>query len=151
MAAKISGARIREVRAEDRQDADGGSTVHRDFFVVRDGHEYAGSHLLVEMWGARNLSDAATVEAALTEATRDAGATLLQLFVHHFGPNCGVTGVAVLAESHISIHTWPERGYAAVDIFMCGGCDPYAAVPALERAFAPQRVSLDEHKRGLMP
>jgi len=59
--------------------------------------------------------------------------------------------VVVLAESHVSIHTWPERDYAAVDIFMCGSCDPYKAIPILRRAFEPTSVQLSEHRRGLMP
>ena len=56
----------------------------------------------------------------------------------------------MLAESHISIHTWPERDFAAIDIFMCGECDPYKAIPALKKGFAPDRVQLAEHKRGLV-
>ena len=59
--------------------------------------------------------------------------------------------VLVLAESHISIHSWPERGYAALDVFMCGDCDPYLAIPVLKEAFAPAYVTLAENKRGLTP
>ena len=65
-------------------------------------------------------------------------------------PNGGVSGVVVLAESHISIHTWPERDFAAVDIFMCGACDPHHSIPVLQAAFKPSRVSLDEQRRGLI-
>ena len=79
-----------------------------------------------------------------------AGATLLHIHLHHFTPNGGVSGVAVLAESHISLHTWPERGFAAFDVFMCGACDPYKAMPALRAAFKPERVELQEEKRGLV-
>ena len=112
--------------------------VGPDYFITRDGSEYAGSHLLVEFWGAAGLDDVDRMGAALREAATAARATLLHLHVHHFGPGCGVTGIAVLAESHISIHSWPERGYAAIDVFMCGSCDPFAALPALERAFTPE-------------
>ena len=59
-----------------------------------------------------------------------------------------MSGVVVLAESHISIHTWPERNFAAIDIFMCGACDPYQSLPVLERAFAPGRLDVGEQRRG---
>lgn len=81
---------------------------------------YTGTHLLADLTGCTGLADAALVEIALCEAVAAAGATLLDLRLHHFGPGQGVTGVALLAESHCSIHTWPEHGYAAVDIFLCG-------------------------------
>ena len=74
--------------------------------------------------------------------------TPLHIHLHHFTPNGGVSGVAVLAESHISIHSWPERGYAALDVFMCGDSEPERAIPVLERAFRPGRVVVDEHFRG---
>ena len=70
--------------------------------------------------------------------------------MHPFGEGMGVSGVVVLAESHISIHTWPERGYAAIDLFMCGKCDPYKAIPALKAAFAPNGIQVSESKRGLV-
>ena len=79
-----------------------------------------------------------------------AGATLLHIHLHTFTHGGGVSGVAVLAESHISVHTWPERGYAAFDVFMCGDADPRKALPILKRAFAPKRVVLGEHKRGVL-
>lgn len=123
----------------------------RDYFITKDGVTYAGTHLLLELWQAEGLCDVALAERALADATRAAGATLLHLHVHHFGPNEGVTGIAVLAESHISIHSWPERGFAAVDIFMCGGCDPYKAAEVLKTAYRPDHVSLGEHKRGVLP
>jgi S-adenosylmethionine decarboxylase len=77
-------------------------------------------------------------------------ATLLHIHLHHFGENEGVSGVAVLAESHISIHTWPERGFAAIDIFMCGACDPTRALPILKAAFQPETFNVSESRRGLI-
>ena len=77
-----------------------------------------------------------------------AGATLLHIHLHRFEPNGGVTGVAVLAESHISIHSWPERNYAALDIFMCGQTNPRAAIDVLKEAFSPRKVVVKEHLRG---
>lgn len=93
---------------------------------------YSGTHLLADLTGCTGLADVARVEATLRAAVAAAGAILLDLRLHHFGPEQGVTGVALLAESHISIHTWPEHGYAAADIFLCGQAhDLNAALRAL--------------------
>ncbi len=80
-------------------------------------------------WGAKNLDDPELIEKSLRDAAEAAGATILHGHFHHFTPNGGVSGVLVLAESHISIHTWPERSFAAVDVFMCGACDPLKTLP----------------------
>ncbi|GAA0590899.1 hypothetical protein GCM10009416_31660 [Craurococcus roseus] len=121
----------------------------KDYFVSRDGVRYAGSHLIIDLWDAHRLTELEHVDRVLRQAAADTGATILHGHFHHFGEGCGVSGVLVLAESHVSIHTWPERGYAALDIFVCGGCDPYRALPALKAGFSPGRVQLAEHKRGL--
>lgn len=120
----------------------------KDYFIERDGVKFAGTHLLIDLWGATNLDQLEIVEDALKEAAEASGATLLHCHLHHFSPNGGISGVLVLAESHISIHTWPERSFAALDVFMCGECDPFKTIPILKRAFKPQRVDLDEQKRG---
>ena len=80
-----------------------------------------GKHCILELYDCNNerLDDEAFLRDAITSAAKRAGATLLHLVTHHFEPQ-GVTGLALLAESHISIHTWPESGYAAVDVFTCG-------------------------------
>jgi S-adenosylmethionine decarboxylase len=122
--------------------------AQKDYFVERDGMKFAGMHLLLDLWGARNLMDPAFIDVALREAAEAAGATVLHAHFHHFSPNGGVSGVLVLAESHISIHTWPERDFAAIDIFMCGACDPHRSLPSLRRAFAADRVLVDEQRRG---
>jgi len=119
-----------------------------DHFVTRDGKTFAGTHLIVDLWGASRLDDLVHVERTLKQAVEAAGATLLHIHLHHFTPNGGVSGVAVLAESHISIHTWPERAYAALDVFMCGDARPHAAVPVLEDAFRPERTVVDTLTRG---
>jgi S-adenosylmethionine decarboxylase len=123
--------------------------VGPDYFIERDGVRYAGGHLLLDLWGARNLTDPGTIEAALRAAALAAGATILHTHLHQFGDNGGVSGVIVLAESHISIHTWPERDFAAIDIFMCGACDPHRSVPLLQQAFQPADLKISEHRRGL--
>jgi S-adenosylmethionine decarboxylase len=120
----------------------------KDFFVKRNGKLFAGTHLIVDLRGAKHLDDVEYIERALIDAVEAANATLLHIHLHHFTPNGGVSGVAVLAESHISIHTWPENGYAALDIFMCGRADPYKSVPLLERAFKPASISVQELCRG---
>jgi S-adenosylmethionine decarboxylase len=121
---------------------------NKDYFVERDGMKFAGMHLLVDLWDATHLDDPDYIDAALREAASAAQATILHSHFHHFAPGGGVSGVVVLAESHISIHTWPERNFAAVDIFMCGACDPYASLPVLRRAFSPARVEVGEQRRG---
>lgn len=126
----------------------GGPAEQDDHFVTRDGMTFAGAHLIIDLWGAKGLDDLDLVEAALRRAVIASNATLLHIHLHHFTPNGGISGVAVLAESHISIHTWPERGYAALDVFMCGNADPQKAIPVLDRFFKPARIEVDELRRG---
>ncbi|MEM8984465.1 MAG: adenosylmethionine decarboxylase [Pseudomonadota bacterium] len=120
----------------------------QDHFVDRDGVEFAGTHLIIDLWGATKLDDLALMEATLRRAVAAAKATLLHIHLHHFTPNGGISGVAVLAESHISVHTWPERDFAAFDVFMCGGAEPTKVLPILEQAFAPTKSVVNEHLRG---
>jgi S-adenosylmethionine decarboxylase len=122
-----------------------------DTFIEHNGLHYAGGHLLLDLWDAERLSDPELAQDALCEAAEAAGATILHAHMHRFGGGGGVSGVVVLAESHISIHTWPERGFAAIDIFMCGKCDPYLALAVLRRVFRPKRLLLSEFRRGLVP
>ncbi len=117
-------------------------------FITRNGKRFAGTHLFVDFIHATNLDDVERIRAALIEATRASGATLLHIHLHHFSEIGGVSGVAVLAESHISIHTWPQYGYAALDLFMCGGCNPYLAIPVLRCAMVPRKVKVQEFLRG---
>jgi S-adenosylmethionine decarboxylase len=120
----------------------------KDFFIERDGKVFAGTHLIVDVVEGSGLDDLEHVEKTLLECVEAAGATLLHIHLHHFTPNSGISGVAVLAESHISIHTWPERGYAALDVFMCGDAEPHKAVAVLEKSFRPRRLDVVEHLRG---
>ncbi|UWQ94089.1 adenosylmethionine decarboxylase [Rhodobacteraceae bacterium M385] len=114
------------------------------------GETYAGTHLIIDLHEATNLDDQALIEQTLRDATKATGATLLHLHSHRFSPQ-GVTAMAILAESHISCHTWPEIGYAAFDIFMCGATDPHAAIPILKAAFTPAHMDVRELHRGAPP
>lgn len=130
-------------------DNEGEHGEDKDHFIKRNGLEFAGTHLFIDFWGAEGLSDLDLMERTFRKCVEVCGATLLHIHLHHFTPNGGVSGVAVLAESHISVHTWPERGFAAFDVFMCGDAEPEKAVPVLKEAFQPRQISLGEELRGL--
>jgi S-adenosylmethionine decarboxylase len=128
---------------EERDEAE-----RNDHFAVRHGVRCAGVHLIIDLHEARGLDDIDLIETTLRRCVDAAGATLLHIHLHHFQPNGGVSGVAVLAESHISIHTWPEVGYAALDVFMCGKAEPERCIPVLREAFGVSRVEVNELLRG---
>ena len=109
-----------------------------------------GFHLIADLEGCTGLDDPALIERAIRAAVAVAGATLLDLRLHHFGPQQGVTGVALLAESHISIHSWPQQGYAAVDIFLCGRREAArAALDALSAHLKPTHSRVSIIERGV--
>ena len=147
--AKILPAKIAPAKAANAEPADPAVENKNDYFVEKDGVRFAGTHLILDLWQASNLTDPKFIAEVLERAARAASATVLHTHMHHFSPNGGVSGVVVLAESHISIHTWPERNYAAIDIFMCGKCDAYRSIPVLREAFSAGDVQLTEHRRGL--
>lgn len=107
-----------------------------------------GWHLLLDMYGARHLTDATTLEAVLRRAAEAAGAQVISAHMHGFPGRGGVTGVVLLAESHISIHTWPELDYAALDIFMCGVADVDAAAAVLKTELRPATCAITRQPRG---
>lgn len=113
-------------------------------------HQPAGQHLLADLSGidAVRLSNSILLEKLLLQAAQAAGAQVLFSHFHGFGTGLGVTGVVLLAESHITIHTWPENGYAAADIFMCGAAQPELALTVIEQALAPtqRQISLIERR-----
>ncbi len=111
-----------------------------------------GKHLLVEYWGceADVLDDVGAVEALMKRAAEASGATLVESVFHRFCPQ-GVSGVVVVEESHLSIHTWPEKGYAAVDFYTCGDCEPERAHEVLRRALRPRHAEKIRVQRGLGP
>lgn len=128
------------------------NTAHpiKDYFSEVDGQRFAGTHLLVELWDTDALYDLERIQTALTQAALAARATVLHAHFHVFTPEGGITGVLLLAESHITIHTWPEHRFAAIDLFMCAGCNPHDSLPVLQSALRPGRVSLHTIRRGLL-
>ena len=127
-----------------------------------DASAAVGEHLLLDLYGVAPalLRDAALLETALRYAADALGATILHAHLHRFdalrtglpaGEQGGVTGVLLLAESHLSIHTWPEHGFAAIDAFMCGTGTTHAARAVFERALAPERVDVRIAPRGGEP
>ncbi len=111
-----------------------------------------GRHLLIELQDCDRevLNDLGFLRDAMVAAAVGCGATVMGESFHHFSPQ-GVSGVVVIAESHLSIHTWPEYGYAAVDIFTCGtSVEPEKAVEALVEKLGSKNHSLMEIPRGLL-
>lgn len=109
---------------------------------IRSTVPFAGRHLLIECFGAHADLGADALEALLKDSARAGGATVLSCHLHGFGKGGGVTGVALLAESHITVHTWPERNYAAFDVFMCGDCEAMRAAKVIEDAVADAVVDI---------
>ncbi|WP_413719851.1 adenosylmethionine decarboxylase [Silicimonas sp. MF1-12-2] len=118
-----------------------------DHFIRRDGKVFAGTHLIIEVVNGTGLDDETRIQQAFRDCVTACGATLLHIHTHKFSPQ-GVSGVAVLAESHISVHTWPEIGYGAFDVFMCGDARPWRAVDVLKTAFDTDDVRVRELLRG---
>jgi S-adenosylmethionine decarboxylase len=97
------------------------------------------------------LSDVGAIRAFMVEAARRCGATIVNECFHHFSPH-GVSGVVIIAESHLAIHTWPEHGYAALDLFTCSeALEPEPCLTYLQRAFRSQRQSTSTVRRGHRP
>ena len=112
-----------------------------------------GHQLMVEFYDCdkQMLDDLAGIEKAMQDAAIVSGATIVEKVFHRFSP-FGVSGVVVIAESHLAIHTWPEYGYAAVDLFTCGTeVDPMKGFELLEERLGSQNMSVVEMKRGLLP
>ena len=121
---------------------------------IRTPSPFAGQHLLIECFGAHAELDANALETLLRDAAKAGGATVLSCHLHGFGEGGGVTGVALLAESHITVHTWPERGYAAFDVFMCGNCEARHAARVIEQAVPDATIdihSVERPRRGKPP
>jgi S-adenosylmethionine decarboxylase len=111
-----------------------------------------GNHLIVELYDCcpDAINNVQFVEAAMKKAVSVSGATMVQSVIHEFSPH-GVSGVIVIEESHFTVHTWPEYGYCALDIFTCGTeVDYYSALHHLKDAFSAKNLSVSEIKRGIL-
>ncbi len=108
-----------------------------------------GTHLLIELFECdKDLLDSLEdIETILTKAALAANATPVGSRFHRFQPS-GTSGIILLAESHISIHTWPEKGYAAIDFFTCGDCKPRAGIPVLQEELKAGAFEILEVGRG---
>lgn len=110
-----------------------------------------GRHILAEFFGCDGaiLNNVEAIERTLVDAALTAGAEVREVAFHRFSPQ-GVSGVVIISESHLAIHTWPELGYAAVDVFTCGDkVDPWVAYNYIAAAFKADKVTAAEIKRGI--
>lgn len=110
-----------------------------------------GHHIIVEYMGCEPslMNDVSNIERDMVAAAQEAGATVINSTFHHFSPY-GVSGVVVIQESHLAIHTWPEYGYAAVDLFTCGEMDAWISFDYLKEKFKAKQYSAVEMKRGAL-
>lgn len=110
-----------------------------------------GRHLLAELsdCNATILNNQEELQRIMLEAARNSGATVVDSVFHHYNPQ-GLSGIVVIAESHISIHTWPEYGYAAVDCFTCGSSvNPWKALEYLKEKLGSRAVQVKDLNRGI--
>ena len=111
-----------------------------------------GKHVIVELYDCDReiINDQNLIEKIMIDAVEISGATLVKTVFHQFSPH-GITGVAVVAESHFAIHTWPEYGYCALDIFTCGDLiDNHKAIEFFKDKLIAQKISIVEMERGVL-
>jgi len=111
-------------------------------------NKQAGIHLIIDFHGGKIIENRQEIKTILIETAKKSKNNPLEITIHKFKPR-GITGIILLAESHISIHTWPEKNYIAIDIFSCGEkSQPYKGLEYLKEVFAPKKVKVREVKRG---
>jgi len=110
--------------------------------------KYAGIHLIAEFWHGKIIENPKKLERILIRAVKKSKNIPLEIAIHKFSPQ-GITGVVLLAESHVALHSWPEINYLAIDIFTCGEkAMPYLALEYFKKEFQPKKVEIREIKRG---
>ena len=124
--------------------------ITKDHFIVDHNQIYAGSHLIIDLWNTSFDNRINTLKKIIKKAILIANATMLHIHLHRFGKEEGISGVAILAESHISVHTWPERDYIAFDIFMCGNTNPKEAAQYLIDTLKPKKNKIINLRRGVI-
>jgi len=108
----------------------------------------SGIHLIAEFWNGEIVEDVSRMKKILVAAVKKANNTPLEIIIHKFQPQ-GMTGIVLLAESHIAIHTWPEFNYIALDIYTCGDKgNPIKSLEYLKKEFKPKKVKIKKIKRG---
>lgn len=125
-------------------------SAHRAAVSTKKVYEAKGTHVLADLLQADpvKLADGEYLQKVASEAARLAGASVLFAHTHGFGQGQGVAGVVLLAESHLTFHTWPEHGAAALDAFMCGDCQPQLAIDYLVTALGAKSSNLQVIERG---
>jgi len=117
----------------------------------QDGNDiFAGTHIIADFFDVPGKFDCMVMmEKALREAVIEANATLLHIHLHPFDGG-GITGVAALAESHITVHTWEELSFMSFDVFMCGESEPLKAIEVLKKYYQPNDTKIQVIKRGII-
>jgi S-adenosylmethionine decarboxylase len=145
----ILGTKI-DIASEGSYEVPGGIDINpRDFHLLKgDGYVYAGNHAVFDFWGSKEICNNTLIVEACERSVVEAGATILHSHFHSFGDGCGITGVIVLSESHLSLHTWPEINLMTFDIYMCGEARPLEALEYLKKALGPEKITMTLLKRG---
>ena len=122
--------------------------VSKDYFITEKDIIFAGTHIILDLWECSFSNKIPLLKKMIRQAANLSKANILHIHMHRFGKEQGISGVAVLAESHISVHTWPEKSYMAFDMFMCGNTYPELASEFLIKMLKPKRKKVEIIKRG---
>ena len=119
------------------------------FMLMKNELWIAGKHVLADFWGAQHLTNLDFAIDTLKRAAAASHVTILEAWGQSFDVTDGFTAVVTLAESHMSLHSWPEKNLLVIDIFFCGHADPQVALNELAKAFQPSNITVSKHDRGV--